>query len=79
MALCLPIGAALLIPNQLPVCDSAEVKQLLVEIVRDTPDFKQGIRHLRTIDGHRETHFDAQKQVRTGTCTIRTDTACHFP
>jgi hypothetical protein len=70
----LPIGVALMVPKDLPACDSPEVTQMLLQIVGDSPDFKQGTKHLRHIDGHRETRFDAEKQIRTGACTLRTDT-----
>ena len=63
----LPIGFPLLGPQELPACDSSDVKQLLVEIVRDSPDFKQRPLHL---DGHRETRFDQEKQIRYGECML---------
>ncbi len=69
----LPVGVALVVPKKLPACDSAEVKQVLVQIVSNAPAFKQGSRHLSQIDGHRELGFDAEKQIRTATCTAHTD------
>ena len=66
----LPMGLSLVIPRALPACDSSEVKQLLVQIVGDSPSFKQRRAVHPQIDGHHEIGFDSEKQIRTGKCTL---------
>lgn len=55
-------------PPELPACDSPEVIQILDQIVRNAPIADK----VSAIDGYRELRFDAQSNVRSGRCVVRT-------
>lgn len=64
----LPIVYELLKPVDLPDCDAPEVKQLIEQIVSESPNLVRDGRPI--IDHHHEISFDSQRQIRTGRCTM---------
>lgn len=63
-----PIGFFYVVPSSLPTCDNADVKELLLQLVRGTP---LG-RAVTKIDGHREISFDAATPRRHCQCIVHT-------
>jgi len=53
---------------ELPLCTSLEAKTLLEQIIRQSPLGKD----LKSIDGHREVSYDAQKEERQCTAVVHT-------
>ncbi len=56
-------------PVRLPSCTSAEVKQVLGQVIRATPVGATA----RSIDSHRELSYDRNANVRNGECVAHTD------
>ena len=63
-----PFLQAVLVPPDLPACDSREVGQVLHQIIRGTPVGVQA----RSIDGHREVSYDRVANRRHGQCVVHT-------
>ncbi|MEO1998075.1 MAG: hypothetical protein ABGZ17_22750 [Planctomycetaceae bacterium] len=55
-------------PADLPSCTSAEVVQLLDQVIRGTPIGAT----TKSIDGHRELSFDREASIRHGQCVVHT-------
>jgi hypothetical protein len=64
-----PFLASMVIPVRLPSCTSAEVKQVLEQIIRSTPVGAT----TRSIESHRELSYDRNANVRHGECVAHTD------
>jgi uncharacterized membrane protein YhaH (DUF805 family) len=72
VALCFaggPFLYALLVPPDLPTCSSAEVVQLLDQLVRQS---SRG-RTVKSVDEFRELSFDRKRNERRGQCVAHTD------
>ena len=65
-----PFVGSLLIPRRLPSCSSAEVVQVLEQVIRSTPVGAT----TKSIDSHREVSFDRDTNVRHGVCIAHTET-----
>jgi len=61
-----PFLFAYLVPPGLPTCDSKEVKQLLQQIIRNSPLGPT----VTSVDGHQQLSFDPQKSQRLGQCVL---------
>jgi hypothetical protein len=57
-----------LMPPGLPRCDSTEVKQVIQQLVRQSPE----VGNIIKIDGHQQLSYDASKQQRIGQCMLHT-------
>jgi hypothetical protein len=64
-----PFIQAVLVPPDLPACNSQEVVQLLEQMIRES---SAGV-PARTIDGHREVSYDVESSHRRGQCLVHTD------
>ncbi len=64
-----PFVSSLLIPRRLPACSSAEVVQLLEQLIRSTSVGAT----TKSIDGHHELNFDRDTNVRHGECVAHTE------
>ncbi|HQR08271.1 MAG TPA: hypothetical protein PLN21_15695 [Gemmatales bacterium] len=60
-----------LVPPGLPKCDSPDVKELIQDMIRRSPELAATVTR---IDGHQEISFDEAAQKRVGQCTLHTDT-----
>ena len=56
-------------PEKLPLCTDPEVVKALDEVLRTTNWGSP----VKSIDGHQEVRYDAQDDIRFGTCTVHTD------
>ncbi len=65
-----PFVGSLLIPRRLPSCSSAEVVQVLEQVIRS----KTVGATTKSIDSHREVSFDRDTNVRHGVCIAHTET-----
>ena len=66
-----PFVSSMLMPVQLPSCNSPEVAQLLEQVIRSTPVGAA----TKSIDGHREVSYDSTTNIRHGECVAHTDNA----
>ncbi len=57
-----------LVPPGLPRCDSSEVKQVIQQLVRQSPQAAS----ISSIDGHQQLSYDATRQQRIGQCMLHT-------
>jgi len=64
-----PNIVSVVIPARLPSCTSAEVAQLLEQVIRSTSIGAT----TKSIDGHRELSYDRSANVRHGECVAHTD------
>lgn len=63
-----PFVFAYLVPAGLPTCDSAEVQDLIKQLVKQSPVGPTVTR----IDGYQQLSFDEAKQMRVGQCQLHT-------